>query len=691
MYKILIFILLICFIKNPGFGQEIDNYRDEHFFSKSFQTERWYRIYLPEGYDTHPEKRYPVIYYFHGWGGRYKWDSYTLKEDPDYPENGRKEPPFVMEWSNYVKDHEVIIVTWDGYEPNLHKGLYEREGITYGGTSPYDYVRAHETAEDNQHWGWDYRKYFRDLVAHIDSTYHTVADREHRAVTGLSMGGLTSWYIAGQSKDLICSVSAFDPADNLPLYGPKGRQVVFPVLEMYRPLRGLDVRLTMTNGDWLKYNDIEMKRLWEADDLTLFEFHMADFPDHWPGDYVQQFDFHMDSFSKQHEKPMDWNHVCPAFPSFSVWGYDFRVEREQPALSLIEHVAPSHIKILSRTFIPDGPVVQHEKIAVTTGSIYMPLKKYDLRVFNLTTGKITSGRVVATGEGRLTFELDGGGHIVGINGPGAGKGPVLRIVPMHNAEYHYFETGKPLHLEFRVVNVGLEDARNIEIEISSSHPFIRFERNKVDLKEIKAGNFSEVQGAFEFMLTKYTGEHSVGNIVFKIKEGGRATGTQRMMFFAVPASPYISEKDVLVLDGRTVKGVPVYMQGPGTIGLQVLTGGKGNGNGIPERGEEVLLYVRLKQGMAPGDTGTYHMAYLINGYADPYLSVRKLHYEEKLYQAGATSISTVLTVANDTPSGHEFDLWLKVESLYNDKNDPDSRETVYAHQYDYRKVKLKGK
>ncbi|MCK5701138.1 MAG: hypothetical protein KAI29_08300, partial [Cyclobacteriaceae bacterium] len=61
-------------------------------------------------------------YYFHGYGGRYKWDGYDLEDDIYYPENGREEPPFVMEWKDYVKNHEVIIVTWDGYEPNLNEG-----------------------------------------------------------------------------------------------------------------------------------------------------------------------------------------------------------------------------------------------------------------------------------------------------------------------------------------------------------------------------------------------------------------------------------------------------------------------------------------------------------------------------------------------------------------------------------------
>lgn len=691
MYKYLTITIIMCCMSVPVFAQEVRDYRDDHFFSEAFQTERWYRIYLPQGYEENAEKRYPVIYYFHGWGGRYKWDSYDLKDDPGYPENGRKEPPFVMEWSNYVKDHEVIIVTWDGYEPNLHQGLYEREGIPYGGASPYDYVRAHESEEDNQHWGWDYRMYFRDLVAHIDSAYRTEADRNHRAVTGLSMGGLTSWYVAGQNKDLICSVSAFDPADNLPLYGPKGRQVVFPVLEMYRPLRGLDVRLTMTDGDWLKYNDLEMKRLWEADYLTHFEFHEADFPDHWAGDADQQLDFHMRSFEKDHQKPDNWNHLCPAFPAFRVWGYEFGVDREKPALTLIEDAAIDRMTVLSRYFIPDGPIVKKEKISITTSGIYRPSAVYRLNNYNLSTGSFDRREITASGQGKLSFDLDGGGHIVGINGPDAGNGPVLWIVPAHNAEYQYFEVGKRQNLDFRLVNTGLEDAYDIEIEIVSDLPELNMSVQKLRIRKSAAGSYVEKNNAFDFMIERYSDSSSVGSLVLKAKINEKTVAVQRMMFFSVPESPYVPGDDVLILDGRTVKDVPIYVQGRDTIGLHDLTGGKGNGNGILERGEEVLVYIKLEKGMAPKDVNTYHRTCLINSYDDPYLKVEKLHYEEKMLQAGATSISTVLSVAGDAPAGHEFDLWFKVESLYNDKDDPTSRAIIYAHKYDYCRVKLNDK
>ena len=299
-------IVILCFVIIPT---HLLAQKDSLFFSQAFDSQRWYRIYLPSDYDVDTSKRYPAIYYFHGWGGRYKWDNYNLGDDPYYPGNGRTEPPFVMEWRDYALSHDVIIISWDGYEPNLAPGLSHREGIDYGSCDPYDYPRAHDNPV--VHWGWDYTRYFRDLVAHIDSSYRTVADRDHRGITGLSMGGLTALYVSGQNKDLIGSVSAFCPADNIPRYGPKGHLSVFPVLEMYRSLKGLPMRLSANDGDWLLANDIQMKRIFQGSGFAPFEFHMADFPDHWAADIDLQLDFHLEEFTKKHERPVDWNHICP--------------------------------------------------------------------------------------------------------------------------------------------------------------------------------------------------------------------------------------------------------------------------------------------------------------------------------------------------------------------------------------------
>jgi len=679
-----VWFLVLCTLVVPG---DLFAQKDSSFFSRAFETERRYRIYLPSDYDDQPEKRYPVVYYFHGWGGRYKWDNYKLEDDPGYPGNGRSEPPFVMEWRNYSRSHDIIIVTWDGYEPNLHPGKFHREGLDYGGCNPYDFPRAHE--DPIVHWGWDFRKHFRDLVAHIDSNYRTIADRDFRGVTGLSMGGLTAMYITGQNKDLVGSVSAFCPAANLPRYGPKGHLSVFPVNEMYRSLKGLPMRLTATNGDWLLANDLRMKRIFEGSGFKPFEFHMADFPDHWTADAGEQLDFHMDQFGKGYERPAEWNHICPSFKTFDQWGYEFSIERSIPALTILENVSRKHMRVLSRTFIPDGPVVMDETIHITTDSIYSPLSTYGLVIYNLSKEKFSSKQFNASPEGRLTFSLPGGGNIVGIHDEESEPAPDLRVVDVLNRDYIYMEQGREHSLDFRLVNMGNGDARQITIRAYSSHPHINFIVDEINIPELESGKSILLDKEFTFSFDGYDIENLAGNIRFEIKINGVFSDAQKIVFMATPGSPYAGEDEVIVLDGRTVKDIRVFNQQINEVEKINISGGYGNGNGIPERGEEVLVYIHLDQGLAPGDLKTFHKTRMVGEGQDPHVSVNRLKYEIKIGQASATSILSYVSFSDNMPQGHEADLWFRVESLYNDSDKEEARRPTYEFHYDYRRVKFK--
>ncbi len=660
-------------------------YQDVEYFSDVFDTVRNYRIYLPENYNRN--QAYPVVYYFHGWSGRYKWDAYDLEYDVEYPENGRKEPPFVMEWKQYTRDHDVIIVTWDGYVP-IHEGIYEREGIKYGESTPYDCRRAYGNEDENPRMGWDFSLYFRELVKNVDDNYSTIADRDHRAITGLSMGGQTSLYVAGQNKDLVSSVSAFDPADNAPLYGINEYQVVFPVLEMYRSLNGLSVRLTATDGDWLKYNDYELKKILEIADVSHFEFHLADFPDHWAGDIDQQLDFHMKEFSKQHKLPHNWCHISPGFPVFAVWNYQFNINRSVPAFTILKNVTPSHFRIIDRTFIPDGKIVRNEKVTVLTDALYEPETEYEIVSYNLSNQSFAGSKLKSDSEGRLSIGLEGGGNVVGITGENNSNHAILRIVPKGNQEYFYYETGGNYSFNFNLVNVGLKDAGNIRIRAFSNQPYVKFNKNVVSVNNCKALSSLQLHNQFSYHLAEYIDTASVGKIFFEVSVDGMAVDTQNIMFFATPKSIGIRAEDIIILDGRKVDNVPVFIQGPNEIKAESISGGKGNGNGKIDGGENILAYIKLPKGMGEADLNTYHRTYLLNQFDDDYVKVDTLQYFKKINQAGATSIATVLSIDPNTPAGHIFDFWFQVESLYNDNNDPAARIPVYARKYDYRRVKL---
>jgi S-formylglutathione hydrolase FrmB len=116
-------------------------------------------VVTPEGYTT-GSQRYPVVYLLHGHGGSYNnWVRNTATLQP------------------YVDALKLIVVCPDG---NVSSWYFD---------SPAD------TA-------WKYETHVAlEVPDYIDAHYRTVADRNGRAITGLSMGGHGGLYLGIKHKD----------------------------------------------------------------------------------------------------------------------------------------------------------------------------------------------------------------------------------------------------------------------------------------------------------------------------------------------------------------------------------------------------------------------------------------------------------------------------------------------------------
>ena len=186
---------------------------DETHESQVFRERRHYRIFLPPDYAT-SGKRYPAIYWFHGWSERY---NKPVARDPgrnyDQGDGGVYGGDTI---GRFVGNHDVIVVKWDGYNPRTPGETYPR---------PYN-ISPVET--DRQ-----FPLYFPELVAYIDAHYRTLADREHRATAGLSMGGFMSFWVAGKYPHLVGSSSNFMGSPEF-FVGPRG----FPVEYILAPDEG---------------------------------------------------------------------------------------------------------------------------------------------------------------------------------------------------------------------------------------------------------------------------------------------------------------------------------------------------------------------------------------------------------------------------------------------------------------------
>lgn len=150
--------------------------------SKSVGTTRKLTIFTPPGYTD--EKKYPVLYLLHGIGG-------------DETEWQRFAPPEVI-LANLMAEEkavEMIVVM-----PN---GRAQKDDRAVGDV--FKHGPAFAAFEEDL---------LKDVIPFVEKTYSVKADREHRALAGLSMGGGQSLNFGLGNLDVFAWVGAFAPAPN---------------------------------------------------------------------------------------------------------------------------------------------------------------------------------------------------------------------------------------------------------------------------------------------------------------------------------------------------------------------------------------------------------------------------------------------------------------------------------------------
>jgi enterochelin esterase-like enzyme len=133
-----------------------------------------YQVYLPKGYDSGSDQRYPVLFMLHGLGG----DHSTWERDGLFAE--------ATELIERGEIPEMIIVTPEGEQGYWIDHAYN--GPQYG-----TYLS-------------------HDLVGAIDARYRTIAARDSRAIGGMSMGGHGALQIAMNNPDAFGIVGAHSVA-----------------------------------------------------------------------------------------------------------------------------------------------------------------------------------------------------------------------------------------------------------------------------------------------------------------------------------------------------------------------------------------------------------------------------------------------------------------------------------------------
>lgn len=157
-------------------------------------------VYTPPDYEQNATQRYPVLYLQHGYGEdrRAWWQQGKVN--------------FILD--NLLaagKARPMIVVMEDG---GIATGLGSGRGETPVGTPGT--AAAPSAAAPGNTDRFAFAKTFEpvminELIPLIDATFRTLADRDHRAMAGTSMGGLQTFQITLNHLDTFASIGGFSP------------------------------------------------------------------------------------------------------------------------------------------------------------------------------------------------------------------------------------------------------------------------------------------------------------------------------------------------------------------------------------------------------------------------------------------------------------------------------------------------
>ena len=176
--------------------------REVWYNSKVTGTWRHALVYLPPNYDTQTKVRYPVLYLQHG--------------------GGEDETGWIrQEHANFILDNLIAAGTCKPMIVVMAYGYARRAG-----QAPLDLTGKPIGSPEMLKAMQDMASAFEDdvtqvLIPYIDSTFRTLLDRDHRAMAGLSMGGMQTFQVTLDHLDLFSYIGGFSGAGGMLVLGDR--------------------------------------------------------------------------------------------------------------------------------------------------------------------------------------------------------------------------------------------------------------------------------------------------------------------------------------------------------------------------------------------------------------------------------------------------------------------------------------
>ncbi len=173
--------------------------------SKSVGVKRWMEVYTPPGYSK--DKKYPVLYLLHGIGGN---------ENKEWTRQGVAN----VILDNLVADKKIepmIVVFPNGNATATTKaggGAAKGDGGEQKGAGG---AKGGKGGFGGPGWGENFTNdLLKDIIPYTESHYSTYTDANHRALAGLSMGGMQTRTISLPNVDKFAYIGVFSGGNIMP-------------------------------------------------------------------------------------------------------------------------------------------------------------------------------------------------------------------------------------------------------------------------------------------------------------------------------------------------------------------------------------------------------------------------------------------------------------------------------------------
>jgi len=169
--------------------------REEWYHSDVTGTWRHALVYLPPNYDAQTKARYPVLYLQHGGG----------ENETGWIRQGK---------ANFILDNLIasgntkpmIVVMADGYASRAGYVVPDLTGKPFGSPEFTQVMQERMGAFEDD--------VTQALIPFVEKTFRAIPDRDHRAMAGLSMGGMQTFQVTFNHLDLFSYIGGFSGAGN---------------------------------------------------------------------------------------------------------------------------------------------------------------------------------------------------------------------------------------------------------------------------------------------------------------------------------------------------------------------------------------------------------------------------------------------------------------------------------------------